>query len=162
VEWLARKIEEANQRLLVAQQQQPEWRGIGAALAAVLVVGATAHIAHVGDVRVYLLRGGRIEPLTEEHSLQKLHPGADLSSKVIVRVLGAPGVSPDLRTHALIAEDVLLLCSDGLWSVMPEPEIATILSGKTLARAVDELVCRAKARSGLDDVTAVALSFILA
>lgn len=157
---LTKTVDAANQRLIAAQRRQPDWRGIGASLAAVLLDGATAYVAHVGDVRVYLLRGGQMECLTEDHSLERLYPGAEVPRNVIVRALGMVGVRPDIRDLALLTGDTLLLCSSAVSSVMTIAEMATLLRCDDVCGAVASLVSRAAARRGTDDVTAVAVSFV--
>jgi len=158
--WLTKAVDAANQGLVDAQQREPDWRGIGATLAAVLLDGATAYLANVGDVRGYLLRDGQMERLTGEHSLGSLFPGGQVPGNVIVRALGMVGVRPDIRDVALRTGDILVLCSDGLSAVVPEAEMATLLTCSDVSRAVPSLVRRAVARGGMDDMTAVALSFV--
>jgi protein phosphatase len=158
--WLTRTFDAANQRMLAAQQRGPDWRGIGAVLAAVLLDGATAYAANVGDARGYLLRDGRLDRLTADHSLGSLFPGAEVPGNVIVRALGMQDARPDVRDVALRTGDILVLCSDGLSAVVPEAEMATLLACVDLTRAIPSLVRRAATRGGPDDPTAVALSFV--
>ncbi len=125
-------------------------------------------VAHVGDSRAYLLRGGTLRQLTEDHSLlndvrrsRQLTPEeieAFPHKNVIVRALGMdPDVEVDLVREPLEPGDLVLLCSDGLTGMVPDPRIAEILRGARAEprRAAQELIDAANAAGGADNVTCV-------
>ena len=125
-------------------------------------------VGHVGDSRAYLLRGGAIRQLTEDHSLlndykksRALTPEeieAFPHKNVIVRALGMKdAVEVDLDREELEDGDVLLLCSDGLSGMVPDERIAEIVRGypKDLRGAAQALVDAANDAGGQDNVTCV-------
>ena len=130
--------------------------------------GASALVGHVGDSRAYLWRRGELRQLTQDHSLLAEHLKAhDLSpaeikafphKNVILRALGMkPLVEVDVDRVQLEVSDVLLLCSDGLSSMVPDARIAELLRGVhgDLRLGVSQLVEAANAAGGLDNVTVV-------
>jgi protein phosphatase len=126
---------------------------------------ATAHIAHVGDSRAYRLRDGALEQLTEDHTLVarmvregKLAPEEaehHPQRSIITRALGVDSdVSVDLLAVELRPGDRLLLCSDGLSSMLEESSIVDVLGSEQDAQgAADALVDRANEAGGEDNVT---------
>lgn len=132
---------------------------MGSTVAAVLARGRDAVLAHVGDSRIYRLRGGALEQLTRDHSLQAEMAAAGLSwphRNVITRALGIPSNhSPDVRRLPLEPGDVFLLCSDGLYEVTPDAVLAAHLAEPDLSRAAQALVDEALRRGASDNVTVV-------
>jgi protein phosphatase len=127
-----------------------------------------ALVGHVGDSRAYLLRGGALRQLTEDHSLlndykksRALTPEeieAFPHKNVIVRALGmAEAVQVDLAREPLQEGDVFLLCSDGLSGMVPDDAMAEILRGhpRDLKGAAQALVQAANEAGGQDNVTCV-------
>lgn len=142
-------------------------QGMGTTCTAVLVAGDRLLVAHVGDSRAYLLRGGELRQLTIDHTLMqrlidegRLRP-EDVAThpqrSVLVRAIGAAAdIAPDRLTIELEPGDRLLLCSDGLSSLVPTDEIAAALAGSPDAQlAAERLVELANAAGGIDNVTAV-------
>ena len=137
---------------------------MGSTLATLVVRGDRAIVGHVGDSRVYRLRGGALEQLTRDHSLyaEMLAQGAELPPKdrcpfahVITRALGMSDESgPDLSTTALRRGDVFLLCTDGLSEPLPETRIAELLALPPEA-ACEAMVREAYDAGGKDNITAV-------
>src|SRR5205807_10050022 len=136
-------------------------------LTAVWIDGARLSVAHVGDSRAYLLRGGGLLQLTRDHSLvaEQVRRGiltaaeaeeSDMQS-VLLRALGAQAeIEVDAEEHTLFPRDILLLCSDGLTRVVTEPEIAGTLQAETdAARASEKLVALANERGGPDNISVV-------
>lgn len=157
----------ANKNIFKSAEEHPEQHGMGATLTAAWINGAKLSIAHVGDSRAYLLRGGDLLQLTRDHSLvaEQVRRGlltvaeAETSEmqSVLLRALGAqPEIEVDAEEHTLFARDVLLLCSDGLTRVVTEPEIAGVLQAETdPVRGGEELVALANERGGPDNITVV-------
>jgi protein phosphatase len=157
----------ANKNIFKSAEEHPDQHGMGATLTAAWIDGAKLSIAHVGDSRAYLLRGGTLLQLTRDHSLvaEQVRRGmltvaeaeeSDMQS-VLLRALGAqPEIEVDAEEHLLFPRDVLILCSDGLTRMVPEPEIAGVLQAETSpTRAAEELISLANERGGPDNITVV-------
>ena len=164
---LSTAIHLANKNIFKSAEENPDQHGMGATLTAVWIDGAKLSIAHVGDSRAYLLRGGSLLQLTRDHSLvaEQVRRGiltsaeaeeSDMQS-VLLRALGAQAeIEVDVEEHTLFPRDMLLLCSDGLTRMVTEPEIAGTLQAETdPERAAEKLVALANERGGLDNITVV-------
>ncbi|MFL6058774.1 MAG: Stp1/IreP family PP2C-type Ser/Thr phosphatase, partial [Rubrobacteraceae bacterium] len=165
-------ISEANRRILAAGRGDERLSGMGTTVVAVRFGGTrdepVAQVAHVGDSRAYLLRGGSLRPVTEDHSLvAELVRSGDLTrdqaaehpqKNLITRALGADEeVEADTAVLPVEAGDRFLLCSDGLSDMIPETRI-----GEILAEAPGEpekparsLVSAALDAGGADNVTVI-------
>jgi protein phosphatase len=140
---------------------------MGTTLTAAYVGEHELTVAHVGDSRLYRLRGGDFERLTEDHSLvEELVRQGRLSPEeasehpqrsIITRALGPEeGVVPDTHTFTARDGDVYLICSDGLTSMVPEARVAELVAGRpSLADAGRALVDAANAAGGRDNITVV-------
>ncbi len=160
---LLRACEEVFQ---AAQAIAGEGARMGTTMDAMLMVGTTAFIAHVGDGRIYLQRGSEIHQITEDHSLvqEKIRDGSlsvEAARKakfknVITRALGVyPSVQVDTLHFELDPGDRLLLCSDGLYRYAGMREIGYILSGDVQEDTVSRIVAMANERGGRDNITGV-------
>ena len=163
-------IENANTTVREYALHRPdEARGAGSTVAMVLLKGKRAYVANVGDSRTYLLRGNHLKPLTRDHSLvaelvaagritaeQAIdHP----QSNLITRCLGyMDQVEVDIAPHDLRSGDCLLLCSDGLWDALRDPDLMAriIQSAPDLETVAHRLVEAANHSGGRDNI-AVAL-----
>ncbi len=155
----------ANRAIFEQSQADTNQRGMGATVVAIWVDGERLCVAHVGDSRVYLLRAGDLQQLTEDHSLvaEQVRRGiitrqqADQSKNqsVLLRALGIEEtVDADAAEHVLIDGDAVLLCSDGLDRMVTDPEIASAILTNTGAQpAVDRLIELALENGGEDNVT---------
>ena len=136
---LAEIVREANRRIHEVSRLEHERAGMGTTLTAAYVDDRQVAIAHVGDSRAYLFRKGELKRLTRDHSLvgelvrqgklteeqAEEHP----QRSIITRALGPePAVEVDTWTYPASSGDVLLLCSDGLTSMISEEEISGILA----------------------------------
>jgi protein phosphatase len=163
---LVHAIRLAGRRIYEKAKEQPEYHGMGTTAVVLLIEEGRAFVAHVGDSRIYLLRDGRIEQLTEDHSLiaEKLRHGLLTPDEarnhrmrnVITRSLGyQEDVPVDLKVQPVRAGDQFLLCSDGLsGNVTPEEmaEALTTLRPQEAARSLIDLACE---RGGDDNITTV-------
>jgi protein phosphatase len=160
----------ANLRIHERARTDERLHGMGTTIVAAAFPrdGTAALVGHVGDSRAYLFRRGELKQVTEDHSLLAEHMKAHALSpaevkafphkNVILRALGMkPAVDVDVNRVPLELGDVLLLCSDGLSSMVADPRIAEILRGAhgDLRRAVGELVDEANTAGGQDNVTVV-------
>ena len=164
---LSSAVHLANRSIYDSAQANPAQRGMGATVTAGWIEGNRLSIAHVGDSRAYLLRGGNLQQLTSDHSLvaEQVRRGiltpaeAERSEmqSVLLRALGAhEEIEVDSEEHALFGNDVLLLCSDGLTRMVTDPEIAgTLQAEPDPTKASERLVELANEQGGADNVTAV-------
>lgn len=169
-ERVAAIIQEANRRIYERAQRDSQASGMGTTITAALLAGSSVAVGHVGDSRAYRLRGGRLEQLTEDHSLvadlvrsgritpeeADTHP----QRSVITRALGTdPEVDVDTFTVDAEPGDLFLLCSDGLTTMVDDEQIVeTIGRAGMLAQATRALVRSANRAGGEDNVTVVLFS----
>jgi serine/threonine protein phosphatase PrpC len=158
----------ANQAVYEAAQSSPHLKGMGTTIAAVLLTGNRASIAHIGDSRVYLVRGGAIEQLTDDHSIVNEQVRLELITReeatksemknILTKALGiSPDMEPDLNEMTLFHGDILLLCSDGLHGMVPDEEILEMVASTDNPDVVcDSLIGKALENGGSDNVTVVA------
>ena len=161
-------IKEANRRVFEAAAGDETRSGMGTTITAALVADERVHIGHVGDSRAYRLRDGRLEQLTEDHSLVaelvrsgKLSPDeADTHPQrsVITRTVGTdPEVDVDTFSVDARPTDVFLLCSDGLTTMVSDEAIAQLVEKhrESLDKAAKALVDAANRGGGEDNITIV-------
>jgi protein phosphatase len=166
-ERLARVVADANEQIHDLSRSDEDHAGMGTTLTAAYVGEEDVAIAHVGDSRLYCLRGDRFERLTRDHSLVeelvqegKLTPEeADEHPQrnIITRVLGPERqVVVDHMSWRAQPGDVYLICSDGLTSMVPEARVAEVLrSSSSLGDAGRRLVDAANEAGGRDNITVV-------
>jgi serine/threonine protein phosphatase PrpC len=160
-------VEYANQK--VYQRNWEQRSAMGTTMTAMLVVDTTAYVAHVGDSRLYLYRQpGGLSQITQDHSAVAAlveagtiqpediytHPMRNL----IYRCLGEKArVKVDAYAVPLTAGDILLLCSDGLWEMVRDPQIAAILTMPKVdpSTTAHALISAALAGGGVDNVSAI-------
>lgn len=136
---------------------------MGCTVAIARVRGERLVLGHVGDSRIYRLRGGALEQLTEDHSFHQamlIAGGGDVPERrlspyghMLTRALGTECAAPDLRVETLAPDDVLLLCTDGLSNAVPEARMAEHCRGRDLDAACRALVAEALARGERDNIT---------
>jgi len=169
LEGVTELIQQANRRVYDRATSDPAASGMGTTMTVALVEGMTVVIGHVGDSRAYLLRGERMEQLTEDHSLvNELLKSGKLSEdeaqvhpqrSVITRAVGTdPDVDVDAFTVEAQEGDLFLLCSDGLTDMVEDEGILDLLyrHREDLDRAVKSLVAAANRGGGEDNITAIA------
>ena len=169
---LITSIKLANLRIYESAQRDPRQRGMGTTLVTIFAVEDGVYIAHVGDSRVYRVRDGQIEQLTEDHSLlndyikmKRLTPEeiANFPHKnVIVRALGMKDtVKVDTRFEQPKADDVYMLCSDGLSGPVSDEEVLEIATAAPdLKTAAARLIERANSNGGPDNITVVLVRWV--
>ena len=162
----------ANRKVLEAMKERSEYEGMATTVAAVLVDGEEANLAHVGDSRVYLFRDSGLDQLTSDHSWvnEQLQSGVISPDQarthplrnVVTRALGGkPDLQVDMQLHKLRPGDLLLLCSDGLTTMVPDEEIARVLeeAAADVPKAAQGLVAEANSRGGEDNITVLVIQF---
>ena len=169
---LPEAIQEANRRIYSAASTDEKLAGMGTTIVAVRLKdsGGTpeAEVSHVGDSRLYLLRGGEMHPLTEDHSLvaelvrsgslTRAQASEHPQKNLITRALGAEEeVEVDSSSFEIHPGDRLILCSDGLPDMVPETRISSLVSGggQDAEESARKLVSAALSAGGTDNVTVV-------
>ena len=160
-------ITAANERIHASSRADDRRAGMGTTVTAAYVGEEAVTIAHVGDSRAYLLRGGKLTRLTRDHTLvEELIARGKLTEEqaeshpqrsVITRSVGPePGVEVDTETYPAREGDVFLICSDGLTSMVHEARLLPILTGSSsLAEAGRRLISAANDAGGRDNITVV-------
>ena len=165
---LAALIQAANVRIHEQARRDSEHAGMGTTTTAAYLAGDSVVIAHVGDSRCYLLRDEDLIRLTRDHSLvgelvargklteeqAESHP----QRSVITRALGAyPDVEVDVKAFPARAGDLFLLCSDGLTSMVHEPQLKSLLADRArpLEQIGRELIAAANEAGGRDNITVI-------
>src|SRR4051794_24222565 len=168
---LVERIRDGNHRVHDMSVSDAKYQGMGTTCTAAYVAEDEVVIAHVGDSRCYLLRGGELTRITRDHSLvgelvdrgklteeqAETHP----QRSVITRALGPePDVRVDTERIAARGGDVFLLCSDGLTSMVRERQLVGILdgAGSSLEQAGRDLIAAANQAGGRDNITVVLFS----
>jgi len=156
----------AHERILDYAAGHPELHGMGTTATAVALLGNQLYYAHVGDSRLYLIRGSNISRLTHDHSYvgrlvengvisaaeAEIHP----QRHILTAALGAgTDLLPETpqRPIALQKDDVLVLCTDGLWSLLTESEIQSVVANNQPNEACQALIKMTKDRGGPDNIT---------
>jgi serine/threonine protein phosphatase PrpC len=157
----------ANEAIRIYARRHRQLRHMGTTVVLALCQGDQVHIAHVGDSRAYLLRHGELCQLTEDHSVVaqmiaagQLTPDEARSHPLrhlITRYLGGREATADIHGLTWQRGDYLLLCSDGLTTMVEDRHIAELIlqSGANIQAACEALVARANANGGEDNVSVV-------
>lgn len=160
-------VEAAQTRVLIAGQDQEPGRQMGSTLIVALIHGDMLLTCHVGDVRCYVRSGSDLRAITRDHSVvaelvaagklaaEQAHRHA--TKNQILQAIGMPtGFDPDLNRHCLAPGDRVLLCSDGLWEMLSDQEIAGIVGGAgSMRQLATELVDRANDAGGNDNISVI-------
>lgn len=167
---LCSAILKANRAVYEASLADAQLSGMGTTLVATLFQGQRAIIASIGDSRVYRCRGGQLEQLTVDHTVlqEQIEYGLITPAQarymgsrgLITRALGVePGIEVDVQEQALLPGDVYLLCSDGLFDMLDDAEICSILRecGEDTQLAVRRLVEAANVSGGYDNISVIAV-----
>lgn len=165
---LKEAIGQANREILKYGEEQAAARGLGCTVTLAIVQDDHAYIANVGDSRTYLLRQGKLLPLTRDHSLvarlietKQIDPDAIYTHpqrNLIYQSLGAghKTVDPDVFHEKLQSGDKLLLCSDGLWEMVRPPDLLKALTEQNDAQKIcNVLIDLANKNGGEDNISAV-------
>jgi serine/threonine protein phosphatase PrpC len=165
-------IRHANRRVLEATRESAELEGMATTVAAVLVEGDVANLAHVGDSRIYRWSDEELTLLTSDHSWvnEQIQSGVISPEQarshplrnVVTRALGGRAdLLVDVQALKMKDGDVLLLCSDGLTTMISDEEIASTLrsSGGGIDKAAKALIDEANGHGGEDNITVVLMKF---
>ena len=167
---LKNAVLQANQAMLEAIQQHPEYAGMGTTATLFHREGDSGIWAHVGDSRLYILHEGKLRQITRDHSLvsdlvdngsitpaeARIHPRRN----VLTRAVGVDAdLLVDTGSFPLQQGDIVLLCSDGLTTVLPDEEIQKLLLDDTPGDKADRLVKQALAAESHDNITAIVVIY---
>lgn len=150
--------------------EHPDLQGMGTTCTAVSIVGHKLCFAHVGDSRLYLVRGATISRLTRDHSyVGRLVESGIVRSEdaeshpqrhILTAALGSGrDIEPDIPQVPVVIKkrDTLILCTDGLWSVVGEQDLARAVENNDPAQSCAALVKMALERGGADNITVLIL-----
>lgn len=151
-------------RIRAAARKEPMWHNMGTTLVVLVLEDGQSHLAHVGDSRAYLLRGGELRRLTRDHTVvqQEVDAGRltpELArivphKNILTRSVGPQGpVDPDTSTRPVMPGDVFVLCSDGLTDPLDDAALADICRSTHPEDLATTLVNTALARGADDNVT---------
>lgn len=167
-ETLFTNILEAGRELTATVEEHPELTGMGTTVSAMIRVGSQMVIAHIGDSRIYRLREGVLEQITNDHTfVQRLVDSGRITPEeaavhprrsVLMRVLGDVDAEPEVDTHVVDTQpgDRWLLCSDGLSGYVSERDIAeTLLTVDDVELVCHKLITQTLSEGAPDNVTVV-------
>jgi protein phosphatase len=161
----------ANEQIHAYAASHPEFRGMGTTATIAGLLGDTLYLAQVGDSRAYLVRDGVARQITKDQSLmQKLIEAGELTEEeaehserrnIILQALGPEAsIKIDLTHQTVRRGDALVLCSDGLSGQVTKDDIASVVTKESdLTNACRELIDRANANGGPDNITVIIARF---
>ncbi len=160
-------MEYANMVVYEKSKEQKELEGMGTTLEVCLIYNNKLYIGHIGDSRIYRLRGEFFRKLTHDHSyVQKLVKDGTITQEeanhhpkknMLMKALGCTAfVEPDITVKGFVKDDIVLICSDGLTNMVEEPEIYNILKNEGTLVA-EKLVEKANENGGYDNITAIVI-----
>jgi len=167
------EIARANGAIHQAAQSQPQYSGMGTTLVAGVFHDNLLTVAHIGDSRLYRLRGEEFQVITRDHSLlqEQIDSGMitpeearhSQNKNLVTRALGVdPTVEPEIRDYEVRVGDVYLLCSDGLNDMVDDGEIAMTLSALSanLDLCATQLIQMANDNGGRDNVSVILVKVV--
>lgn len=163
----------ANTSIYKAAQRQPQFTGMGTTVVAGLFYDNRVAVAHVGDSRMYRLRGEVLIPVTRDHSfLQEQIDCGVISAEearhsknknLVTRAVGIDEeVSPEIHVHDVCVGDIYLLCSDGLNDMVDDDDIQSVLCAMqgNLSLAAEQLIQTANDQGGKDNVSVILVKVV--
>lgn len=161
-------MNQASVRIRREAQRNPHYMGMGTTLCVLLIEGGHAHLAHVGDSRIYLYRDGELTRLTRDHTVvqQEIDAGRltpEMARQMphrnyLTQSVGYHGpVEPDTSTRPLQPGDLFLLCSDGLTDALEDRALANLCAVNAMTDLTENLVREALAAGGEDNITVIAV-----
>ena len=170
---LAEQIAKANGCIYQEAQTQPQYAGMGTTLVAAMFHDNKISVAHIGDSRLYRLRGEQMEQMTRDHSLlqEQIDSGMitpeqakfSQNKNLVTRALGIdPMADPEIHSFDAHVSDVYLLCSDGLNDMVSDEDIAMTVQTLTanLRLAAQQLVQMANDNGGRDNISVILVRIV--
>jgi protein phosphatase len=170
---LREQIAKANTSIYQASLSQPQYAGMGTTLVVALFYDNKMTVAHIGDSRLYRLRGDEFKQITKDHSLlqEQIDSGMltpeqarqSQNKNLVTRALGIdPSVEPEIHDYETQLGDIYLLCSDGLCDMVSDEDIGMALQtlGANLRLCAHHLVQRANDNGGRDNVSVILVRIV--
>ncbi len=168
VSLLAGSLQKANAAIYKAAGSDEQYAGMGTTVVSALFFDSRVAVAHVGDSRLYRLRGEKLEAITRDHSLLQEQIDCGMISaedarhsqnrNLVTRAVGIDaGLEPEMHVHDVLVGDVYLLCSDGLNDMLEDGDIQSILYAMqgNLELAAEQLIQSANDSGGKDNVSVI-------
>lgn len=165
---LRENVRKANTSIYQAAQSQPQYAGMGTTIVSAVFYDNRAVVAHIGDSRMYRLRGEVLETITRDHSLLQEQIDSGMISvedarksknkNLVTRAVGIDAeVEPEIHVHDVQIGDIYLLCSDGLNDMVEDDDIQAVLYAMqgNLSMAAEQLVQTANDNGGRDNVSVI-------
>lgn len=163
-------LEEINKYIYFKKVSQYNKAMLGSTVVVLIIKGETAHIAHIGDSRVYIVSEDQIQRLTTDHSyVQSLIDKGELLPEkamfhskrhVLKRALGSRiKTKPDYLYRPILSNDKFMLCCDGVWGFASQQKIEEILINNKPGEATVKIIDLVKKNSGSDNITLQVVSF---
>ncbi|MEN8134762.1 MAG: protein phosphatase 2C domain-containing protein [Thermodesulfobacteriota bacterium] len=149
----------ANSTVMALAREETALQGMGCTLVMAFINGTTLHTCHVGDARCYVISGDQINQITTDHTAAE-ESGEILHNRhIVTRVIGYPFPEPpEYNTTSLHDDDKILLCSDGLWSMLDNRTIyQSITEAESPEKAAKSLITLANKAGGDDNITALTI-----
>ena len=170
---LREQVAKANTSIYQASQSQPQYAGMGTTLVVALFYDDKMMVAHIGDSRLYRMRGDEFGQVTKDHSLLQEQIDAGMLTKeqakqssnknLVTRALGIdPAVEPEIHEYDTEPGDIYLLCSDGLSDMVNDEDIGMTLEalGANLNLAAQQLVQMANDNGGRDNISVILIKIL--
>ena len=167
VEFLEKSIQQANQLVVKKGKENKELEGMGTTIVCILMTDNIAHIAHVGDSRLYIFRYNKPYFVTKDHSVvQDLLDKGLITAKEaenhpnknrILQAIGTGNITPSITIEKLYKGDSVLLCSDGLTGEVKVNNIYSVIKANEPVVATERLIARANKNGGSDNITAIVI-----
>lgn len=170
---LQQQVAKANTSIYQAAQSQPQYAGMGTTLVVALFYDNKVMVAHIGDSRLYRMRGDEFSQVSRDHSLLQEQIDAGMLTKeqakhssnknLVTRALGIdPAVEPEIHEYDTRPGDIYLLCSDGLSDMVSDEDISMALRalGANLNLAAQQLVQMANDNGGRDNVSVILIKIL--
>ena len=171
-ETVIKSVLHAHLKILEMADKNAEYQGMGCTIVAALIMGNSLHLCHVGDARAYVCNEKGMVLLTRDHSfvMDMVQKGkltmeearlSPMKNKLHQAIGASKTINPDYKHYILKNDDKILLCSDGLWDMMSDDQIYTVLKQDKPAKKIcDSLIKMANTAGGHDNITAVVVQHI--
>jgi serine/threonine protein phosphatase PrpC len=159
----------ANEKVKSVAQSDPELHGMGCTIVVGCITGNTLHVCHAGDARAYIVNKNGIKQIGIDHSNvadavllgEMTREEARLSAQknIITQAIGGPKeLLPEYLTVELKSGDRIILCSDGLWDMLPDEDIKNIVMSLNSAQDITEqLIDESNKAGGVDNITVITI-----
>jgi len=171
-ETIIKSLLHAHLKILEMADKNSQYQGMGCTIVAALILGNSLHLCHVGDARAYVCNEKGMVLLTRDHSfvMDLVQKGkltmeearlSPMKNKLHQAIGASKTINPDYKHYILKNDDKILLCSDGLWDMMSDDQIYTVLrQDKPVKKLCDSLIKMANNAGGHDNITAVVVQHI--